>query len=108
MKKRIIEICELGNGPQAIIHREGEPISELIFVEDLVEELNQQLLQHGVMQAEGSDGAEGAAVGQRSVGTNAEAVADFKCYESDKRMCAYQCDECKLKERAEAPSEGHL
>lgn len=34
----------------------------------------QKLLQHGVMQAEGSDGAKGAAVGQRSVDTVAEGL----------------------------------
>jgi hypothetical protein len=43
MKNRIIEICELGQ-PQSIIHREDEPISELIRTTDLVEELNEQLL----------------------------------------------------------------
>jgi hypothetical protein len=34
----------------------------------------QKLQQHSVMQAEGSDGAEGAAVGQRSVGQNRSVV----------------------------------
>ena len=43
MKDRIIEICELGQ-PKSIIHRENEPISELIKTTDLVEELNKQLL----------------------------------------------------------------
>lgn len=40
-----------------------------------IEAENQALHLHGVMQAEGSANSEGAAVGQRSVGTNAEAVA---------------------------------
>jgi hypothetical protein len=39
MKNRIIEILEIGF-PQSIIQREGEPISELIFTEQLVEEIN--------------------------------------------------------------------
>jgi len=43
MKNRIIEICELGQ-PQSIIHRENEPISELIKTNELVEELNLFLL----------------------------------------------------------------
>jgi hypothetical protein len=48
MKNRIIEICELGK-PQSIIHRENEPITELIKTTDLVEELNKQLILSGVM-----------------------------------------------------------
>lgn len=47
MKNRIIEICELGK-PQSIIHREKEPITELIKTDSLIEELNQQLLLHNV------------------------------------------------------------
>ena len=42
MKNRIIEICELGQ-PQSIIHRENQPITELIKTADLIEELNKQL-----------------------------------------------------------------
>jgi len=42
----------------------------------LTEALNEALHLHSVMQAEGSDVSEGAAVGQRSVGTNAEARAN--------------------------------
>jgi hypothetical protein len=49
MKNRIIEICELGQ-PKSIIHRENEPISELIKTIDLVGELNKQLLLHNVSQ----------------------------------------------------------
>ena len=49
MKNRIIEICELGQ-PQSIIHRENEPITELIKTDSLIEELNQQLLLHNVSQ----------------------------------------------------------
>mgnify|MGYP001626868157 CR=1 FL=1 len=49
MKNRIIEICELGQ-PQSIIHREKEPITELIKTDSLIEELNQQLLLHNVSQ----------------------------------------------------------
>jgi hypothetical protein len=48
MKNRIIEICELGK-PQSIIHRENEPITELIKTTDLVEELNKQLILSGVV-----------------------------------------------------------
>lgn len=43
MKNRIIEICELGQ-PKSIIHRENQPISELIKTTELLEELNKQLL----------------------------------------------------------------
>lgn len=49
MKNRIIEICELGQ-PKSIIHRENQPISELIKTTELVEELNKQLLLHNVSQ----------------------------------------------------------
>ena len=42
MKNKIIEICELGQ-PQSIIHRENEPITELIKTDSLIEELNKQL-----------------------------------------------------------------
>jgi len=42
MKNRIIEICELGQ-PQSIIHRENEPITELINTEVLIKELNQAI-----------------------------------------------------------------
>tara|TARA_R110000737_G_scaffold251031_1_gene260603 strand:- start:92 stop:334 length:243 start_codon:yes stop_codon:yes gene_type:complete len=49
MKSRIIEICELGQ-PQSIIHRENEPITELIKTDSLIEELNKQLLLYNVVQ----------------------------------------------------------
>lgn len=39
--------------------------------DELVALFKQKLQQHGVVQAEASDSAVGAAVGQRSVGTNA-------------------------------------
>ena len=42
MKNRIIEICELGQ-PQSIIHRENEPITELIKTEVLIKELNEAI-----------------------------------------------------------------
>ena len=42
MKNRIIEICELGQ-PQSIIHRENEPITELIRTEVLIKELNKAI-----------------------------------------------------------------
>ena len=42
MKNRIIEICELGQ-PQSIIHRENEPITELIKTEALIKELNEAI-----------------------------------------------------------------
>ena len=48
MKSRIIEICELGQ-PQSIIHRENEPITELIKTDSLIEELNEQLLLYNVV-----------------------------------------------------------
>jgi len=43
MGNRIIEIVELGK-PQSIIQREGDPITELIHTDILIEELNEQLL----------------------------------------------------------------
>ena len=49
MKNKIIEICELGQ-PQSIIHRENEPITELIKTDSLIEELNKQLTLTGVSQ----------------------------------------------------------
>ena len=42
MKNRIIEICELGQ-PQSIIHRENEPITELIKTEVLIKEINEAI-----------------------------------------------------------------
>jgi len=50
MKNRIIEICELGE-PQSIIHRENEPITELIKTDDLIKELNEQLLLYNVSKS---------------------------------------------------------
>jgi len=47
MKNRIIEICELGQ-PQSIIHRENQPITELIKTDSLIQEINQQLRLHVV------------------------------------------------------------
>lgn len=69
----------------------------------------QQLKQHGVMQAEGSASAVGAAVGQRSGGTNAEAVA-FGCVSSDSLVYGKPCKEwCgNMHCKREAPSGGHL
>lgn len=50
MKNRIIEICELGK-PQSIIHRENQPITELIKTDSLIKELNQQLRLHDVVDS---------------------------------------------------------
>ena len=49
VKNKIIEICELGQ-PQSIIHRENEPITELIKTDSLIEELNKQLTLTDVSQ----------------------------------------------------------
>lgn len=49
MKNRIIEIVELGK-PQSIIHREGEPITEMIKTDVLVKEVNEQFLLYNVRQ----------------------------------------------------------
>lgn len=43
MANKIIEILEI-RFPKSIIQREGEPISELIETEQLVEEINNQLI----------------------------------------------------------------
>ena len=63
---------------------------------------------HDVMQA-GSDGAKGATVGQRSVGTVAESQ-DFYCADWNRcgAICEEQCPRCKKAETCEAPSGGHL
>jgi len=53
MKNKIIEICELGQ-PQSIIHRENEPITELIKTDSLVEELNNQLTLTDVVVPKGT------------------------------------------------------
>ena len=42
MKAPIVKILELSE-PKSIIEREGEPISELIDMDDLLKELNEQL-----------------------------------------------------------------
>jgi hypothetical protein len=83
---------------------EGLP-SQNDAVNDVVNDAENK---HGVMQSEGSDGAEGAAVGQRSVGTNAEAKDCETCkhfwnYES------YPCSKCDEDYSMwEAPPEGAL
>jgi hypothetical protein len=56
---------------------DSEMLSKLNRVWESFYELEtevKKLQQHGVMQAEGSDGVSGAAVGQRSGGTNAEGL----------------------------------
>ena len=81
------------------------------FVAEAINEklAKQKLNIHSVMQAEASGSAQGAAVGQRSVGTNAEAVA-FNCVSSESLVYNRPCKEwcgnpyCK----SEAPSGGHL
>jgi hypothetical protein len=61
-----------------------------------------------VMQAEGSDGAEGAAVGQRSVDTNAE-VRDCETCKHLLSHESYPCVKCDENYSMwEAPSGGHL
>jgi hypothetical protein len=68
----------------------------------------QKLQQHSVMQAEGSDGAEGAAVGQRSVDTNAE-VRDCETCKHLLSHESYPCVKCDENYSMwEAPSGGHL
>jgi hypothetical protein len=70
--------------------------------------IEQKLNIHGIMQAEGSDLSEGAAVGQRSVGTNAEArvnCAEGKHFWSINKG-RQECLFCPA--RREAPSGGHL
>jgi hypothetical protein len=52
-------------------HCRNEMLDDLYSVIEQTQP-KQKLNVHGVMQPEGSDGAEGAAVGQRSGGTNAE------------------------------------
>lgn len=63
---------------------------------------------HSVMQAEGSDVSEGAAVGQRSAGTNAEARECETCKHLESTN-PYPCGKCDEDYSMwEAPSGGHL
>ena len=84
---------------------EGKRITEMRYL--ILTELSNSH-KHDVMQAEGSDVSEGAAVGQRSVGTNAEVRGCETCkhledYES------YPCSKCDEDYSMwEAPSGGHL
>lgn len=77
-------------------------------INDFTNELNkrcteQNLNKHLVMQAEGADGAKEAAVGQRSVGTVAEAGVDKWC-DSCGKVTRWVNDECVnyTKKKAEA------
>jgi hypothetical protein len=72
---------------------------DMLKLEQQIDGILAQLQQHIVMQSEGSDGAEGAAVGQRSGDTNAEGVA-FYCMkeQNNKNGCDVQCDECSDKD----------
>lgn len=103
--------------------------SELIILFN--NELEQKLFKHGVMQAEGLDkekgkqllielmkedekydmynvSAEGATVGQRSVGTNAAGAECAYCNGTGyKQKTPYGTTVSKC-EKCEAPSEGHL
>jgi hypothetical protein len=59
----------------------------------LIEQLFKKLQQHSVMQAEGSDVSEGAAVGQRSVDTGVS-VDEVYCECGRKRTLVYYCNVC--------------
>lgn len=86
--------------------RFGELLREFFDVEDRIRQghTEQNLNKHLVMQAKGSDGAKGAAVGQRSVGTSGSVgcVHNFLHYVGP----WYTCDDCGAHFHAEAPSEG--
>lgn len=77
--------------------RTGKDSIHLLEVGSLLHEWNKQTdVSPPVMQAEGVDSANGAAVGQRSVGTVAGSD-NFYCWENDTKYekCSSQCDECK-------------
>lgn len=80
------------------------PIEMVKFAKYCIEQLHKPV----VMQAEGSDGANEAAVGQRSVGQSVRGgcVHNFLHYVGP----WYTCDDCgaHFHARAEAPSEGAL
>ena len=77
MKNKIIEICELGQ-PQSIIHRENEPITELIKTDSLIEELNKQLTIPDVVKSSHCE------------------LYDFGRQD---KTCEKKCDSCKWMER---------
>ncbi len=77
MKNRIIEICELGQ-PQSIIQREGNPITELIKTDSLIEELNEQLLLYNV-------------VGQSEQFCECDGVQDLIAGTGECRKCGKEC-----------------
>jgi hypothetical protein len=74
----------------------------------LTEALNQALHLHGVMQAEGSDGVNGAAVGNSAAGQSGR----DGCVHNTLNYIGpwYSCKDCgtHFEARAEAPSEGAL
>ena len=86
------------------------PMENMILAFDQCRhKLEAQLQQPVVMQAEGSDVSEGAAVGQRSVGQNGS--GGLYCVSSDSLVYGKSCDKwCGDKNcwRGEAPSEGVL
>lgn len=90
--------------------RFGELLREFFDVEDRIRQAHteQNLNKHLVMQAEGSDGAKGAAVGQRSVGQSGR----VGCVHNTLKYIGpwYSCETCgtHFEARAEAPSEGAL
>lgn len=100
-KLRGIAILEVGNKIKKVDLPTFTETFELLY--KVLTEQNSH--KHSVMQAEVSDVSEGAAVGQRSVGTVAER-GKFTCYEIhtvQARMygCSEQCDECKARSSRE-------
>lgn len=80
------------------------PIEMVNFAKHCIEQLNKP----AVMQAEGSDGVSGAAVGQRSVGQS----GSVGCVHNTLKYIGpwYSCETCgtHFDARGEAPSEGAL
>lgn len=86
-----------------------EPIELTPMIEEAMELYTELSNSHKqvVMQAEGSDGAQGAAVGQRSVGTNAAGGNCDNFYHNFDVEDFGECTECKSKDVRKS-SEGHL
>ena len=76
--------------------------------DELVALFKQKLQQHSVMQAEGSDGAQGAAVGNSAAGQSGR----VGCVHNTLKYIGpwYSCETCgtNFNARAEAPPEGAL
>ena len=88
---------------------DSHPHWQIACTKEAMERYHEQKLNiHGVMQAEASAGADGAAVGQRSVDTNAEGEDCINVHNFSIRRFG-KCLKCgSTTKLCEAPSDGHL